>query len=1070
MRKLLLLLLVCVLQLTFVICYAQNVSSKGIFITGTVVDASGEALPGVSILLENSSTGTITNILGEYSIQVPDTKSVLSFSFLGYTSKSIKVNNQKKIDIVLEESTLNLDEVVVVGYGTQRRADLTGSVSSVGSKQLKDIPVSSAAQAIVGKLPGVQISQSDGSPDAEIKIRVRGGGSITQDNSPLYIVDGFPVERLSDITPSDIATVDVLKDASSTAIYGARGANGVVIITTKSGSEGFAKISYNMYCGVKNVTKKLEVLDPYEYVYSQYELQNTSPAFIRYFGEPQDFDLYKRMKATDWQEEIFGRTGTSLYNNLSVSGGTKLVRYNVSLTRDDEKEIMLGSGYTKTNLSVKTNFQLKKWLKLDLTTRISNQTINGAGLEGSGSSNYSRLPHVVQYRPVNGLFDFIDPTLVDASDYEIVSEFILNPLNMTEDDYRHYNRTTINVNSGIEFTLSKKLKYRAEFGAESYVDSNDRFWGTNTSNAWSYGKQPLAEIRYGEAQYYRMANILTYDYRNFLPKQNLKIMLGEELYMRNSKRTTVSALYFPEYVDAKTGLAMMNLGTPDPITTTEFPSIKSSSFFGRLNYDYKGIYILSATLRADGSSKFASGNRWGYFPSVAAAWRISDEKFLKNNIDWLSNLKVRLSYGQAGNNRIGDDLWKKSYNSSYNKLYIEGDESTPTIFLQPSSTLSNPRLKWETTTTRNIGLDFGIFRQRLSGTIEYYNNITSDLLIKTSIPKSTGYSYQYQNIGQTSNRGVEISLEGVIIDKKDFKISASFNIGFNKNRIDKLGDAKEWLETSAWTTADGPTGDYLIKEGGEVGLMYGYETDGMYTFDDFTYDNGVYTLKPGVADNRSLTNVRWFMPGALKFKNQDDNPVVDANDKVVVGNANPKHTGGFSLNTQYKGFDFSAFFNWVYGNDIYNANKLNFTNYQSGRFYKNLMGFMNSENRFTYISKETGLFVNDPTELAAMNANATIWSHVFTTNQLHSWAVEDGSFLRLNNLTIGYSLPEKLLKKINFEQIRLYLTGYNLFTWTKYTGYDPEVDSRRSSPLTPGVDWSAYPRSRSFNMGINITF
>jgi len=1073
MKKTILLLLLCFLYAGVSECNAQAVATQGFPITGKVRDSSGEPIPGVSVTVEQKTIGTVTDVDGKYSIVAPDSKSTLSFSFMGYAKKNVKVNGQGTIDVILEDNALDLEEVVVVGYGTQRRIDVTGSVSSVSGSQLKDIPVSSAAQAIVGRIAGVNVTMSDGSPDAEVKIRIRGGGSITQDNSPLYIVDGFPVDNISDIAPTDIATVDVLKDASSTAIYGAQGANGVIIITTKSGSEGTAKVSYNMYFGIKNVTKKLDVLDPYEYVYSQYELQNANASFTRYFGEIKDFDLYKRMKGTDWQEEIFGRTGTTLYNNLSVSGGTKMVRYNISLTRNDEKEIMLGSKSSRTNLTIKTNYNLKKWLKLDLTTRLSDQEIKGAGLEGGSNVSYSRLPHVVQFRPVNGLSDFVDPSLVDEGDFEILSEFSINPLNQTQDDYRLYNRTLVNVNAGAEFTLTKRLKYRFEFGIQSDKSRNDRFWGINTGNAWSYGKQPVAEIRNQESSSYRLANVLTYDHKNIMQGHNLRVMLGEELNNRDTKRVIASSKYFPKYIDYESALAMMSLGTPDPTSTNVYPPVRLSSFFGRLNYDYKGKYLLSSTMRADGSSKFAEGNRWGYFPSAALAWRVSEEAFMKKYGTWLSNLKMRLSYGQAGNNRIGDDLWKKTYSASNpqnSKLFIDGDEGTPTAYLEPNSILSNPRLKWETTTTRNVGLDFGFFNQRLSGSVEYYNNVTKDLLIKASIPKSTGYTHQYQNIGQTSNKGFEIALEGVIVNNKDFKLTASFNIGFNKSKIDKLGETKEWQETSGWASADGPTGDYLIKEGEEVGLMYGYVTDGMYTFEDFTYENGTYTLVSGTADNSKLIGARWFRPGALKFVNQDDDPEVNAKDKVVIGNANPKHTGGFTLTAQYKGLDFSAFFNWVYGNDIYNANKLNFSNYQSGRLYKNLLSFMNSDNRFTYVSKETGLVVDDPVQLQAMNANATMWSHAHTTTQLHSWAVEDGSFLRLNNVTIGYSFPKDILKKIKLEQLRVYVTGYNIWTWTKYSGYDPEVDSRRSTPLTPGVDWSAYPRSRTFNMGVNVTF
>jgi TonB-linked SusC/RagA family outer membrane protein len=494
---------------------------------------------------------------------------------------------------------------------------------------------------------------------------------------------------------------------------------------------------------------------------------------------------------------------------------------------------------------------------------------------------------------------------------------------------------------------------------------------------------------------------------------------------------------------------------------------------------------LQATFRADGSSKFAPGNQWGYFPSVSGAWRISDEPFMKTTQNLISNLKLRLSYGVAGNNRIGNDLWKKTFSvGGDNVLYMEGNETTPTTYLVPGGMLSNPLLRWETTITRNGGIDFGFFKDRLSGSLELYHNTTKDLLIQATIPSSSGYTAQMQNIGQTSNRGLEISFNAAIVQTEDFLLSANFNIGFNKNRIDKLGETKRWEQSSNWGGSDGPQGDYLIEEGGQIGLMYGYVTDGMYTFDDFTYDPGTgYVLKEGIANNRSVLNPRVFRPGILKFVNQNpdkpDDPDTEINesyqvdavdDRVVIGNANPKHTGGFGLNVQYKAIDFSAFFNWVYGNNIYNANKLAYTALMGGRNYRNLLDMANSENRFTYLNPETGLLVTDPDELQAMNQNATFWSPAHSLVAFHSWAVEDGSFLRLNNLTIGYSLPPSWLSKIKVEQFRLYVTGYNLWLWTKYTGYDPEVDTRRTTPLTPGVDYNAYPRSRSFNVGLNLTF
>ncbi|MDD4190627.1 MAG: SusC/RagA family TonB-linked outer membrane protein, partial [Mangrovibacterium sp.] len=901
--------------------------------------------------------------------------------------------------------------------------------------------------------------------DAEIKIRVRGGGSITQDNSPLYLVDGFPVDNINDIAPTDIESIDILKDASSTAIYGARGANGVILITTKGGFEGKGKVTYNTYYGVKEITKTLDVLDPYEYVYWQYELQNNRPDVLEsYFGDFQDYGLYKQMEGTDWQGKIFGRTGTSMYHNLSVSGGTKTAKYNISLTRNDEKEIMIGSGYSRTNLSAKFFQKVNNWLTLDLNVRLSDYRLKGAG-----TTNNTRLSHAIQFRPVDGLSEFIDTSLENGDEYEPSSTFVLNPLKQTIDDYRRRNRLSYSFNGTAAIRLSDNLNYSFEYGYGSGENTDKRFYGINTSNVIKYGYQPIASIEKADSKSYRLANVLNYTKKDFLPGNTITIMVGQELNYSKSEELSTLARYFPKYIDASTALSMMNLGLAEPITTVDNPAIKLSSFFGRINYNYKGKYLASATFRADGSSKFAPGNQWGYFPSGALAWRISDENFLSGTKQWLNDLKLRVSYGESGNNRISDNAWQKIFSVDSGILFMEGNETTPTAFFTLNTILSNPKLKWETTITRNAGLDFSLNKGRLSGSVELYKNSTEDLLISATIPSNTGYTKQWQNIGQTSNRGLEITLNGIICKRKNFRMSFSFNIGFNKNRIDKLGDIKSWEQTSGWNSL--VSGDYLIKEHGQIGLIYGYETEGMYSFDDFDYANGSYTLKEGVSNNKSLIETRWFWPGALKLKDQNGDLSVDAaNDKVVIGNTNPKNTGGFNLTAQYRGFDCSAFFNWVYGNDIYNANKLYYTTFASGRYYKNILNIMNSDNRFTYINKTTGELVSDPAELAEMNKNATMWAASMVRTPLHSWVIEDGSFLRLNNVTLGYSLPEKILSKLKINSLRVYATAYNLWTWTKYTGYDPEVDTRRSTPLTPGVDWCAYPRSRSFNLGLNVEF
>ncbi len=1047
----------------------ENASQQqGKKVTGKVTDPTGAPVPGATIVVKGTTTGVVSDINGIFSLANIPENATLMFSFIGMRTQEVSVTNKTTINVVMEEETIALEEVVAIGYGTIKRKDLTGSVASVSGTKLRDIPVTSAAQAIIGRIAGVQVTKTEGSPDAEIKIRVRGGGSLTQDNSPLYIVDGFPVSNINDIAPTDIETIDVLKDASSTAIYGARGANGVILITTKSGFEGKGKVSYNMYYGVKNITKTFNVLAPYEYVFWQYEVYDAT-IVQQNFGDFQDFKLYKQMTGTNWQNEVFGRTGTTMYHNIAVTGGSKTSKYNISLTRNDDKEVMLGSEAARTNLTVKTTNKINNWLTIDFNTRLSDANINGAG-----TYNNYRLKDAVQFRPVNGMMDYVDHNLTLVN-YEAASSMVLNPVKQTNDDYRRQKNLSFNFDAAATIRITKDLNYRFDYGTQYGENTNKQFYGLGTGNVFPFGEQPMANIGKTDSKSYRMANVLTYTKRNFLPGHNVTAMIGEELNSFKSEYVLISAKYFPKYVDAVSALSMMTLGITDPIVTADNPAIKTSSFFGRVNYDYKGKYLATATLRADGSSKFAPGSQWGYFPSAALAWRISDENFLKETKKWLTNLKLRTSYGESGNNRISDDAWKKTFyvtaGSMYNgALYLEGNETAPTPYINPSNTLSNPELKWETTFTRNIGLDFGFFKQRLNGSVEVYKNTTKDLLISTTIPASSGYSTQWQNIGQTSNKGLEVVLNGVLYEKKDFRLSMAFNIAFNRNKIEKLGLVKQWEQTSGWSQY---AGDYLVKEGEQIGMMYGYVTDGMYSFDDFNYNatTKIYTIKPGVPNSSGLINSKRFGPGSLKFKDQNGDGIINAaNDKVILGNANPQHTGGFNLTAQYKGFDCSAFFNWVYGNNIYNANKMDFTSNLMLRWYKNILDTFDSDHRFTWISKETGLVVTDPALLADMNKNATMWSPAMSTMPLHSWAVEDGSFLRLNNFTIGYSLPKTLLTKFRIEQFRVYATANNVWIWTNYSGYDPEVDTQRSTPLTPGVDYCAYPKARTYTIGLNLTF
>ncbi|MDR1673144.1 MAG: TonB-dependent receptor [Bacteroidales bacterium] len=1054
----------------------------GIAVSGVVTDATGDPLPGVNVSIKGTLTGVVSNANGRYTINVPNRDAVLSFSFVGYATQEIPAGDRTSIDVTLIEEASEIEEVVVVGYGTVRRKDLTGSVTSVKGTELGRIPVTNAAQAITGKMAGVQVSAAEGSPDAEIKIRIRGGGSITQDNSPLYIVDGFPVGNFSDISIADIETIDVLKDASSSAIYGARGANGVVLITTKRGKEGRINVNFNMYYGTKKIAKTLNVLNPYEYVLWQYELGNstgtTADNVKRFYGYYDDYELYKNQKGVNWQKEVFGRTAITQNYNLNVNGGTAKGKFSLGLTHSDEEGVMINSGITRNNVNLNLSSEFNDRWSVDFVTRFANYAVDGGGT--SGSSRF--LVNAIQYPTTDGLSAVLEdtPSGPDIESYNL----LINPVDVANDTYRKLVRNSIAFNGAVNFKFWENLTFRSEWGADLIFQNTDLFYGSNTSYSKQYGGYPIAGVNENRSSRYRAVNTLTYNKRGFVEDHDLNVMVGQEIISYTTQNTNAESRYFPMGVNHEQALAMMIQGKPEPTTSNIAPDDNMASWFGRINYSLLDRYLATVTLRADGSSKFRKGNQWGYFPSAALAWRISEENFLKN-INWLSNLKVRASYGQAGNNRIADNMWKMLYETSLDGSNISSSNSgTEEILnqLRPGSVLSNPDLKWETTITRNVGFDLGFFNSRLTAMIDFYLNTTRDLLIQASIPSSTGYSTQMQNIGTTSNRGLELTLDGIPVQTKDFYLSVNFNISFNRNKIEKLGENKSLLYRSDWYGTQGPSGDYIIREGDPVGQMYGYVTDGMYSFDDFSYNGttGQYTINSDVPSSNSLIGGgRWFGPGTLKLKNlnpDEDNIISEDKDRTVIGNANPKHSGGFTLTAAYKGFDFSASFNWVYGNSVYNANKLGFTSYPGTRTFQNLYGMMSSEHRFVTFDKTgeytgtPGEFVSDPDVLQRMNRNATIWSPMFANVILHSWAIEDGSFLRLNNLTLGYTLPQQVMSKLKMQQIRIYVSGYNLYMWTKYTGYDPEVDVMRATPMTPGVDYSAYPRSRSIVAGINVSF
>lgn len=1053
--------------LTLVVGMASAKVNQGVSVTGKVTSGDdGESLPGVNIMEKGTSNGVVTDLDGSYNINVSP-GATLIFSSVGYVTEEIAVGNQTIINLILTPDITQLEELVVIGYGTAKRSDLTGSVVSVTGDDLRQVPVATVNETLTGRMAGVQVTTTEGSPDADVRIRVRGGGSLTQDASPLYIVDGFPVSSISDISPSDIQSIDVLKDASSTAIYGSRGANGVIIITTKGGKSDKLTVSLNSFFGAKRIAKTLDVGNAEDYVKWQYEyasLRDRVETYEQYFGTWQDQDMYYGQPTNNWQEQVYGRTGQVFSNDLSVRGGSGKMNYSFNYARFDDRAIMIGSDYNRNNVTLKINNKPNDKIDIGFTIRYSTTQINGGGTneQNMASSADPRLKHAVTYGPIPMQGLTTDDTNEDIANY------FINPVTATYDNDREQLRRNLNMVGGFSWNILDELQYRFEIGLDNFNNWDNRFYGLTTyyvSNtpAAENQDQPAVIMRNRNQVRFRTANTLSYDFKKLTGSDHsLKLLVGQELIDFRQQELTSVVHGLPTGFNAEEAFKLTSQGTPQSTNNFYSPDDKLLSFFGRLNYDYKNRYLISATYRADGSSKFLGDNIWGYFPSVAGAWKISEENFMNGTSGWLNDLKLRVSYGEAGNENIPVGQTVQNFVSSITS-WMNGFES----FWAASRVMANPNLKWETTTTRNVGLDFGLFKGRLTGTVEAYQNTTSDLLIEFPVP-GTGYNTQYRNMGETENKGLETTLNYIAIDKAKYGLNFSFNISFNRNKINSLGDMDDFGIATGWASTEIGV-DYLVQVGSPVGIMYGYRNDGRYEVSDFEgFDGTNWILKEGVANSQQIVGT--LRPGMLKLQDLNGDGLVTIDDQTIIGDATPKHNGGFIINGYAGNFDLTAVLNWSYGNDIYNADKIEYTTASPRHQYRNLTSMMGEGNRWNNIDANTGQIVNDPSTLQGMNANTTMWSPYMSRFVFSDWAVEKGSFLRLNTVSLGYTLPKILTEKLNIQSLRFYATGYNLFIWTNYTGFDPEVSTRRQTPLTPGVDYSAYPRSRQLVFGLNFSF
>ena len=1086
---------------------SMSVAQAAKKVTGTVLDEQGQPMIGVTVRLRDGKAGATTDLDGKFSIEVPQ-NSVLVFSYIGYQEYTLTVGNQNNYIINMESENAALDEVVVIGYQTIKRKDLTGSVASVRGEDVATMPVANVAQALQGKLPGVNVTTQDGRPDATVSIRVRGGGSISQSNDPLILVDGITVKSLDDIPSDQVESIDVLKDASSTAIYGARGANGVILVTTKGAKEGKVSVSYNGYVKFNTPTKYLDTLDPYDYL--SFVWGNAAAlgdayrvSFEKLYGlgsyagnNAGGIDSYRNVPNQDIQKDVYN-SSMSHNHDLTITGGNDKTRMLFSANYMDEEGMKINSYARRASFNFKINQKITKNLDVSFDARYSDRRTMGDEKTTNGSG--SILSSSYRFRPIATSDILGDLDAMREGNMEMYGRQSTwdrySPAARIGDYEPLYIKQRLRGTASLNWRIIDGLTYHTDLSYNRTWEE-DKIWGGAIYN--NYMNDATGEKLYaGSVEWakrgswgLRWTNTMSYDF-NFLPEEHrLNLLLGHEVTDSGGDEIEIDANHFPANFTKDNAFAMINqydktAGTSNFFSGVDMPE-RILSFFGRVNYTLLDRYLFTFTFRADGSSKFSPEHRWGYFPAAAIGWRISEEPFMESTRDWLDNLKLRFSYGSVGNDGIDANLWSQMWTSETDMRWQYALNNQYSSSYDYSATeMANRDLKWETTITRNIGVDFSFFNSRLWGSVDLYWNTTKDLLMLTSIPGITGFTATYDNIGQTSNKGIEISLSGEIYKDKDWNITAGMNINFNKGNVDELADNVTGLYSSSWCGSSSfPGNDYILKEGSPVGIVRGYIYDGFYTTDDFNYVNGQYVLKEGVADLGSFINPvhgvdrpegQNAYPGLPKYRDMNDDKVIDELDVCEIGDMNPVHTGGFNINATWKNFDLGLYFNWSYGNDVYNVNKIAsmYCAKESGA-YENKLAFMKDAYKIYDIVDGQLVHLTTPEQLNAANVNAKYPLPYSENGVTSTLAIEDGSYLRLNTLTLGYSLPQNLLRKVGISKLRIYGTVYNVFTITGYSGLDPEVSANTSNNNatypTVGLDWGTYPRARSFVVGLNLTF
>lgn len=1017
---------------------------------GRITDEKGAPIPGVSVSVKGTKAGAVTNPEGYFTLTAPESEGILVASFMGFVKKELAFSGAGTYNITLQPEARGLNEVMVIGYGSTTKKDLTGSVGRVEMDDLRKAPVFTFTEALAGRVAGVQVSSNDGQPGQGQNIIIRGSGSLTQSTAPLYVVDGFTMEdfQSNSLNPEDIASITVLKDASGTAIYGARGSNGVVVIQTKKGVSGKPVITFNTSLGVQELRKQIPMMSPYEFVKTQTEMVDASMAERVYFTDGKTLESYRNAEGINWQDKIF-RQGKMQTYNLSMRGGNEQTKYSISGVINNQDALVINSGYKRYLGRVSLDQQISKTIKAGININYSNANSSGlVAANNTGTSSVSNyiFANVFGYRPVAANMSALEDDLFD-SDVPVGTNTVrINPVITAQNTHRVANIGELISNAYITYNILDHLTLNVRGGHRKRQTRGEAFYNSLTPQG---AQSPVntkgvnGNFSFAENNTWNNENTLTYE--KTINKVHKLTALGG--FSLEGAKTTTYGSSAQQIPNEQLGMLGLDEGTALALTANG-GNYTLQSFFGRLDYNYSSKYLLTLTMRADGSSKFSKGNRWGYFPSAALGWNMAEENFLKQS-RVISNSKLRISYGISGNNRIGyfDTYNRISFDDRANGVSFNNGVPGTSAWL---SDLGNGNLKWETTELANIGYDLGLFQNRIELTAEVYRKTTRDLLLDAQIPFTTGYATTTKNIGSIRNEGLEISLNTVNVHTGPFRWESSFNISFNRSRVLELTESKTLFSGVSGGFSPAPN-LWQAKVGGPISAFNGFVFDGVYQYADF--DNpapGVYVLKPGVPANGNTRAA--IRPGDIKYRDLNGDGTVNDFDQTVIGRPEPIHIGGFSNNFSYKGLSLNVFFQWSAGNDIFNGNRLVFE----------------GNSQYSYHTNQFASWADRWSPENPTNKNFRVGGQGPTARG-SSRVVEDGSYLRLKTLSLAYQVPAKYLGRLHIRNLSISASAQNLITWTNYTGMDPEV-SVKSSALTRGFDYSAYPQAQTMVLGINATF